>query len=174
MPLPPPPAGSSGSPQCIDGTDNDNDGYIDFPADVGCGSPVDEDEAGTGIVVGSSNETLRMLTPFPVVRLAGRIQGGGVRITLLTVWGPIGSRITIACRGSCPRAKTTVSARAQLTRFRAYQRRMRPGTVLRIYITRAGAVGKYTRFTIRRGAAPLRRDGCALPDSTPITCRVSS
>jgi hypothetical protein len=174
---PPPPAANSGTPRCLDGNDNDNDGFIDFPADPGCGSPIDEDEAGSGIVVGSSNETLRMLTPFPVVRLAGRIQGDGVRITLLTVWGPVGSKITISCRGttrSCPRAKTTIRATAQLTRFRAFQRRMRAGTVLRIYITRPGTVGKYTRFTIRRQSSPLRRDGCALPNSTPITCRVSS
>jgi hypothetical protein len=119
-----------------------------------------------------------MLTPFPIVRLAGRIQDGSVRITLLTVWAPKGSKVTIACRGagrSCPKAKTTRTATtSQQMRFRTFQRRMRAGTVLRIYVTRKAFVGKYTRFEIRRRAAPLRRDGCTLPDSTPITCRLSS
>jgi uncharacterized repeat protein (TIGR01451 family) len=34
----------TGKPQCSDGRDNDGDGVIDYPADPGCASPVDDDE----------------------------------------------------------------------------------------------------------------------------------
>jgi MYXO-CTERM domain-containing protein/uncharacterized repeat protein (TIGR01451 family) len=37
--------GISGTPACSDGKDNDGDGKIDFPADPGCTSPSDNDEA---------------------------------------------------------------------------------------------------------------------------------
>jgi hypothetical protein len=39
----PPYAG--GTPACSDGTDNDRDGRTDYPADTGCNSPLDTDEA---------------------------------------------------------------------------------------------------------------------------------
>ena len=39
-----PPAGGGPSPQCSDGTDNDGDGKVDFPADPGCTSAADDDE----------------------------------------------------------------------------------------------------------------------------------
>jgi hypothetical protein len=50
---PPPP------PACSDGTDNDADGKIDYPADPGCTGPADTDEADSG--------------PGPVVAAAGDI-----------------------------------------------------------------------------------------------------
>ena len=50
---------------------------------------------------------------------------------------------------------------------------MRAGTRLRIFVTRPGTVGKYTRFTIRARSAPARVDACARPDSTSIVCPCS-
>jgi hypothetical protein len=51
---PPPPA-----PACSDGIDNDGDGKIDFPEDLGCVSALDEDE--TNAI--SSGPTLTIVTP---------------------------------------------------------------------------------------------------------------
>ena len=56
------------------------------------------------------------------------------------------------------------------TRFRAFERRLRAGTVLRIFVTRSGFIGKYTRFTVRRNMAPRRADACARPNVTLRTC----
>jgi hypothetical protein len=39
-----------------------------------------------------------------------------------------------------------------------FERRIRAGTVLRIFVTKPGFVGKYTRFTVRRATAPARVD----------------
>ena len=113
-----------------------------------------------------------MLAPFPVVRLRGRISRTSARITLLTVSAPAGSQVSIYCAGrSCPRKRLAVRAGRKLVRVRRFERRLRAGTVLRIYVTKPGFVGKYTRFQIRRGRSPLRTDLCAQrPASTPRRC----
>jgi hypothetical protein len=56
--------------------------------------------------------------------------------------------------------------------MRAVERRLlRPGTVLRLYVTRGNAVGKFTRFRIRRSKAPSRADLCLVPGSSrPVAC----
>jgi len=36
--------------QCSDGLDNDGDGFIDYPDDPGCKSPLDDDESGAGLL----------------------------------------------------------------------------------------------------------------------------
>jgi hypothetical protein len=56
-------------------------------------------------------------------------------------------------------------------RFAAFERRLRPGVRLEIFARKSGKIGKYTRFTIRRGAAPARRDRCLIPGSSlPVRC----
>jgi hypothetical protein len=50
-------------------------------------------------------------------------------------------------------------------------RLLRAGSVLRVFVSSVDDVGKYTRFRIRGGKPPLRRDRCILPDSlSPISC----
>jgi len=108
------------------------------------------------------------------VRLRGRILTSGIRVDRLTVQAPAGSHITIMCHGprrSCPRAKSTRLTTGPSVRFRRFERRLRPRTVLRIFVTKSGFVGKYTRFKIRRHSAPARSDGCARPNAIQITCR---
>jgi hypothetical protein len=163
-PPPPPPA-----PQCSDGQDNDSDAKIDFPADPGCVSASDNDEIDPALVPKKAT----LLSPFPVVRLVGEVRGGAARVSLLTVQAPRGAQITIKCSGpgkSCPKLTTTRVSTGSRATFRSFQRQMRSGTVLRIFVTRRGFVGKYTRFTIRRGSAPLRVDKCAGASLTVAAC----
>lgn len=50
---------------------------------------------------------------------------------------------------------------------------LRPGAVVRISITKRGAIGKYTRLRIRKGRPPSRIDRCLLPGGTrPVRCPV--
>jgi hypothetical protein len=44
--------------------------------------------------------------------------------------------------------------------FRRLERRLPAGTVLRVSVTKPGTIGKFTRFILRRGTAPARRDLC--------------
>jgi hypothetical protein len=168
-----PPAQAPAS--CADGRDNDGDGKIDFPADPGCISAADDDEGPLSVLLPSSTGPQQVLAPFPVVRLRGRISRTSARITLLTVTAPSGSKVSIYCAGrSCPRKRVAVTAGRKAVRVRRFERRLRAGTVLRIYVTKSGFVGKYTRFQIRRGRSPLRTDLCAqTPGATPRRCPAS-
>ncbi|MGH2899923.1 MAG: hypothetical protein ACRDMZ_14710, partial [Solirubrobacteraceae bacterium] len=163
---------------CADGLDNDADGKIDL-ADPGCSSASDEDETDTvQYVLPQGNPTAvarPLLSPFPVVRLRGRVDRVGVRITLLTVRAPARSKVAIYCSGrSCPRRRFTVTAGRRLVRARRFERRLRGGTILKVYVTKPGYVGKYTRFRFVRNRVPLRTDRCALKAGTkPRPCPTS-
>jgi len=169
-PVPAPPA------RCADGLDNDGDGKVDFPADRGCSSAADDDEIDTQlVVVVPSSIPTPLLTPFPVVRLRGRTERDRVRITLLTVRAPAASQVSIYCTGrSCPRRRLAMRASRRIVRVRPFERRLRAGAVLKIYVTKPGFIGKYTRFRFMRNRVPLRADRCAkAPGTQPRTCPAS-
>jgi hypothetical protein len=151
------------TPRCSDGHDNDGDARTDFPADSGCSSAADDDEAGAPVSqLVPSSATPRLLLPFPIVRVRGIRQGGRVRIRLLSVRAPSGSRVTVFCDGAgCPERRERFLVGTRTVRVRAFERTVRPVIVLRVYVTKPGFVGKYTRFRFRRGGLPLRTDGCA-------------
>jgi PKD repeat protein len=104
------------------------------------------------------------ITPFPVVRLSGRVLPHGARVRLLAVRAPRGTRVRVRCGGKgCPvRAARATSAGATL-RFRRFERRLPAGVRLEIFVRRPQVIGKYTRFLIRAGAPPRRTDRCLFP-----------
>jgi hypothetical protein len=157
---------------CSDGRDNDGDGKIDFPADPGCTSAADDDETDP---ISLSPSSSRLLSPFPVVRLRGQVYANGVRITLFSVRAPAASQVSAYCKGSsCPRKRVKILAGRRVVRVRQFERRLRGGTVLTIYVTKPGFIGKYTRFRIMSGRAPLRVDRCArTPGSRARACPTS-
>ncbi|HEX5851598.1 MAG TPA: Ig-like domain-containing protein [Solirubrobacteraceae bacterium] len=122
-----------------------------------------------------------LMQPFPVVRIAGSVSSSGVKLNLLTVQAPIGSIVTVTCRGhGCPAKRVdTVSTSGRSKSklglvtivFRRFERSLRAGASLQIRISKAGQIGKYTRFTIRRGKLPRRIDSCLSPAGVqPIAC----
>ena len=134
------------------------------------GGPVTTQQAG-----------LRLLSPFPVVRMTGRITGRGTRVRLLRVRAPVRTKITVRCTGrSCPFRKQvravpsgTRSRTAATVRVRRLERLLLPGVRVRVYVTKRGEVGKYTRFRFRAGNAPVRTDRCVMPGSwAPAECPV--
>jgi hypothetical protein len=174
-PPPPPPAA-----QCADGIDNDGDGKIDL-ADPGCvNSTTDNDETDPPPPVfvsvpatpAATPSGPRFLSPFPIVRVRGRLRQHGVTIDLLSVRAPRGSRIEVRCRGrGCPRRRQVRRARRRAMRFRAFERTLRAGVVLEVFVTRSGRIGKYVSFKIRAGRPPLRRDRCVMPGKrVPRAC----
>jgi hypothetical protein len=117
-----------------------------------------------------------LISPFPVIRLRGRADGAGVLITLLRVQAPKGTRVTIYCKGrSCKWRKIwRYAAATGVVRVRAFEHRLRAGTTLSIYVTRAGFTGKYTRFRINKRKPPSRRDLCARSaGAASVTCPVN-
>jgi hypothetical protein len=120
-----------------------------------------------------------LMSPFPVVRIAGSFTSSGARIRALEVSAPSRARIEVQCGGrSCPRKRQTKVASlsptawsAALVRFGRFEHSLGTGVVLEIRITQTGRIGKYTRFTVRRGRAPSRIDRCLMPGKrTPVTC----
>jgi PKD repeat protein len=115
-----------------------------------------------------------LMSPFPVVRLRGRILRRSVRVELLSVQAPLGARITVRCTGhGCPFRVAVRRSRSghRVVRFTGLNHLLRAGTVIQIMVTKPGRIGKYTRFVIRSGAPPTRRDRCLAPGSSrPTAC----
>jgi hypothetical protein len=118
---------------------------------------------------------LRALTPFPIVRMAGRIVRSGTKLRVLTVDAPAGSSVTVRCSGrGCPFKKSIRSAKAaRKLRIRQLENRLlRKGVLIRILVTKAGTIGKYTSIKIRDRKPPKRVDRCLMPGSTkPAQCQ---
>ena len=121
----------------------------------------------------SASAAWTMRTISPVVRLAGTLSRRGVRISVLSVRvSAKASEIIIRCRGrGCPSGVQRRVANRGLVRFTRFNRSLAAGAVIEILIRKDGAIGKYTRFTIRRGTAPKRIDSCLKPGANrPSRC----
>jgi len=120
---------------------------------------------------------LILMQPFPIVRIAGSETRSGARISLLTAEAPPGARIIVRCKGhGCPvksAQRAAVSSRSGPVpvSFRAFERSLRAGVTLEIFVFKSGQIGKYTRFVIRHGRLPLRVDTCLSATALkPLAC----
>jgi hypothetical protein len=113
-----------------------------------------------------------MLSPFPIVRIAGTVLPRGALVRILSVRAPLGARIRARCSGTrCPLASVARTSATRIVRLRRFERRLPAGTRLRIFVRRGGTIGKYTRFVIRAGASPQRLDLCLYPGrARPAPC----
>jgi hypothetical protein len=127
----------------------------------------------TGLVSFDS-QTLTVLTA-----LGTPVTAQALGLRLLRVKAPVRTKLTVRCNGRrCPFKKQvrtvprSAKGRAAVTvRVRRLERLLLPGVRVRIYVTKRGAVGKYTRFRFRAGTAPARTDSCILPGSwRPTEC----
>jgi hypothetical protein len=111
----------------------------------------------------------RVLTPFPAVRLRGRLLGSGAYVTLFHVTAPVGVRVEVSCTGrGCPRRRVAFVARKPRTRVHAFEGLLPAGVHLAVRIWRPGYVGKVTTFVIHANAAPTRTDRCAAAASGKV------
>ena len=177
----------------LDGDGSFNDGFGPSASRVfGPGSPAVAlrviDDEGTAVVrrrtlivtpgqpeyVVPRPSRIPLLSPFPIVRLAGRVTATGVRVRILTVRSaPACSRVTVRCRGrGCPWRRSTKVMGQRPIRFRALERHFAAGVVLEVLIRKPDRIGKYTRFRLRRAPRPLvRRDLCLrFEDSRGTPC----
>jgi hypothetical protein len=114
----------------------------------------------------SRPEASRLINPFPVVTLGGRLEGERTRVNLLTVRAPVCAWVSVTCQGrGCPLKTVTALVGRGTLRLRGAERRFRAGNRLTVSVWKGALVGKTTTFTIRRGSAPLRTDLCLLPGS---------
>jgi len=116
---------------------------------------------------------LELMSPFPVVRFVGRITPRGARLILLSVRSaPLGAHVGVRCKGRrCPYKRASKRVKRRAVRFKALQRWLPGGTVIGVRVTQGDKIGKYTRFRIRRGKPPVRKDLCLIPpDKKPKRC----
>ena len=108
---------------------------------------------------------LPLMNPFPVVRLAGSVYPRGVRVRTLEAKAPKRSTVTVLCVGkSCPSKKIVKTAKRKPVSFKSMTRFLREGTTLSVSVRKGGQIGKYTRWLIRGGKLPLRKDLCLYPN----------
>jgi hypothetical protein len=122
---------------------------------------------------GDVDEAQLLMTPFPIVRIAGRLLPRGAWVRLLVVTAPRGAIVTARCRGTgCPLRQLRRRSHGRPVRIRGLERRLAARTRLEILVRQRGFVGKYTRFRIRAGGRPpLRDDLCLRPGRrTPVSC----
>jgi Bacterial Ig-like domain/PKD domain len=126
-----------------------------------------------------SSSPLILMQPFPIVRIAGSETSSGVRLSLLTAQAPAGARVTVSCRGrGCPTksaSRVAVSSKrnagAVVVEFRRFERSLAAGVILDVRISKAGEIGKFTRFVVRHGKLPQRVDMCLQASGVnPLVC----
>jgi hypothetical protein len=131
------------------------------------GKPLGNPTTGSGSGT-TKAKSARLMSPFPKVRIRGVFFKTSVKLSFISVTARAGSTVKIKCAGhGCPKHKTetkTVPKGKRSVRFTKFPNALRKGATLRVYITRKGVIGKYTRFRIRVNKAPARLDAC-LPAS---------
>jgi PKD repeat protein len=103
------------------------------------------------------------LRPAPNVRFNGLILARGTRIRILSVRAPRGSIVAVRCKAKgkrCPAKLRRKRVKKSTVRFKTFERFLRAGTRLEIYVRKANTIGAFTRYTIRAGKGPVRVDRC--------------
>jgi PKD repeat protein len=119
---------------------------------------------GTGITQPPPPRLPRFMSPFPIVRIAGTVLSRGARIRILSVRAPRGSRVRMRCVGEgCPVGTVATTSATRVVRFHRFERLLRAGIRLRLFVRQTNRIGKYTSFLIRAGAPPKRVDLCLFP-----------
>ena len=128
----------------------------------------------------SQTETVRLtvrrrsvlMYPFPVIRLAGSVVAGGAQVRTLEVRAPRLSQIVVKCRGlTCPVERLATTSATRKVRFGRMARFFETGTVIAVRVRKRNLIGKYTRWVIRGGKLPERRDLCLYPArAKPARC----
>lgn len=135
--------------------------------------------AGPGMPISTAKSGPRLLSPFPIVRIAGRVTTRGTRVRILRVKAPLGTKVSVRCAGrSCPFQKQVLAVPtsgktvpAASVRVRRLERLLLAGVRVRVYVTKPGAIGKYTKFRFRAGNPPVRTDSCLMPGTwAPAEC----
>lgn len=113
-----------------------------------------------------------LIYPFPVIRLAGSVTATGARVRTLEVRAPRRSQITVRCAGkSCPAKRFAKTSTTRRVRFKRMARFLRAGTVITVAVRKGDMIGKHTRWLVRGGKLPKRKDLCLYPGrSQPGRC----
>jgi PKD repeat protein len=106
------------------------------------------------------------LRPAPFIRFNGLVLSGGARVRILGVRAPRGALVAVQCKGrGCPAKQRRKRVKTHSVRFKTYERFLRAGIQLDIYIRKPSTIGAFTRYKIRAGKGPVRLQRCLPPGS---------
>jgi PKD repeat protein len=113
-----------------------------------------------------------LMNPFPVIRFAGTVTARGARVRTLEVRAPRRSKITVRCAGkTCPAKRLAKTSTTRRVRFKRMAGFLSAGTVITVAVRKGNLIGKHTRWLIRGGKLPKRKDSCLYPRRTkPARC----
>jgi PKD repeat protein len=113
-----------------------------------------------------------LLTPFPVVRLVGAAYTTRTIVSLLSVQAPRGALVRVRCKGiGCPKVVRRKKSKGKGVRFKTFERGIRAGAKLEVFVVAKKRIGKYTSFKMLRAKPPWRRDLCLKPGKRkPVSC----
>jgi hypothetical protein len=139
---------------------------------------VTDGAGGASVVTEPIGVTYPFMKPFPTVRIVTTHAVGHVRLKVLSVQAPAGATVQVSCVGKrCPIAsqtKTVPKAKSSAVppiAFARLERSLQPGIVLQIRVYKAGRIGKFTSFAIRKGKLPVRTDSCLSSTAPrPVAC----
>jgi PKD repeat protein len=104
------------------------------------------------------------LSPPPFIRFEGLVLSKGARVRKLTIRAPRGALVTVKCKGKGCRVKQRRKrTKGRAVRFGTYERFLRAGIRLDIYVRKPNTIGAFTRYKIRAGKGPVRIDRCLPP-----------
>jgi PKD repeat protein len=113
-----------------------------------------------------------LLTPFPVVRLVGAAYTTRTIVSVLSVQSPRGALVRVRCKGTgCPKVVRRKRSKGKSLRFKTFERGIRAGAKLEIFVLAKKRIGKYTSFKMQRAKPPRRTDLCLVPGKRkPVSC----
>jgi hypothetical protein len=95
------------------------------------------------------------------VQFNGLIYPSGFRLKVLSVRAPRKALVTVRCKGrGCPAKQRRKRIKQRPVRFQTFERFLRAGVRLEVFVTKPGTIGDYTRYAIRAGKAPKPAYGC--------------
>lgn len=152
-----------------DGIDQDCSG-ADAPAPPAPAGGARTQGGGAKVAGGAATAPAMKRIEAPV-RNRWLVKRGGTRVTAFAVRrAPAGARVTVTCAGrGCPFAtrsrQVPANGRAGFTAL-LKGHRLKPGVVIEIRITAAGAIGKVVRYKVRRGKLPRAQTRCLAPGTS--------
>lgn len=126
---------------------------------------VTDSKGASSIATGSVTVRRRPLRALEGVQIGirGRLSGSFTVVTRLRVRAPRKALVRVRCAGKgCPKAQRKRSKGRRL-RFRALERKFKPGVKIVVTVRRKGFLARRTTFKMKKGAEPVRRDGCVAP-----------
>jgi PKD repeat protein len=111
--------------------------------------------------VNKAPRKLKLMRPLPEIVFTGAAFRQGASLEHVGADGPRGALVTVRCKGKgCPVKERRKRIKKRSVRFANFERFLRSGTRVEIFVAQPGKLGFYRRYTIRAGKRPKKIRRC--------------